>query len=400
MSVKNIEEQLQDTNLTLPEDWKNFEVQCQYIETDSRAFARRAFSYLNGKGKKPQSKYHLLRNAVNIVRMDKDTSDEEEVSMERKVAIAENNECFPLEENSQLLKYPGTFTNIATFNSMTDEEVEIATKWQNQYFHYEPIHVGTFFLFRDLVREFEGSKMILSDKLLEELAGLLQTLFQGMKQYAESCKEAYGRWHKKHYTSDKVKWSDDAYVAGLLHLYKKFGGKESIPSTLLGYVEDFIEFFDSDLLEGAENNPEEFLKYEEVVRKPNPMVKLNPLQRSSNKVVSIDDRMNGLIKTKAWKNTMKNWKEQNFEFDMSRMPKVSMVKLGDIEIDCDIQRDLDEKHCSKIADPKRFDPALMQVLQCIKTEDGKFISTDGQHTATVIAGIFYSLSQKTKLEVK
>ena len=195
----NTERQLQDMNLTLPEDWKNFEVQCQYIETDSRAFARRAFSYLNGKGKKPQSKYHLLRNAVNIVRIDKDTTDEEEVAIERKVAIAENNECFPVEENSQLLKYPGVFTNIATFNSMTDEEVGIATSWQNKYFHYEPIHVGTFFMFKNLVREFEGSKVILSDKLLEELAGLLQTLFQGMKQYSESCKEAYGRWHKKHY---------------------------------------------------------------------------------------------------------------------------------------------------------------------------------------------------------
>ena len=397
----NIEKQLQDMNLTLPEDWKNFEVQVQYIETDSLAFARRAFSYLNGKGKKPQSKYHLLRNAVNIIRLDGDTSDDNEVAIEKKVAIAENNECFPVEENSQLLKYPGTFTNIATFNSMTDHEVKIATSWQNKYFHYEPIHVGTFFLFKDLVREFEGSKMILSDKLLEELAGLLQSLFQGMKQYAESCKEAYGRWHQIHYSTDKVKWSDEAYVSGLLHLYKKFGGKETIPMTLLDNVQDFIKFFDSDLLEGAEHNPEEFLKYEEVIKKPNPMVKINPLKRASNKVVSIEDRMEGLIKTKAWKNTMKAWKEKDFQFDMSRMPKVSMVKLGDIEIDCDIQRDLDEKHCAKIADPKRFDPALMQVLQCIKTKkDGRFISTDGQHTATVLAGIFYSLSQKTKLEVK
>jgi hypothetical protein len=400
MSVDKIEKKLDSIDLKLPENWKNFEVQCQYIETDSWAFARRAFSYLNGKGKKPQSKYHLLRNAVNIVRIDKDTTDEEEVAIEKKVAIAENNQCFPVEENSQLLKYPGVFTNIATFNQMTDEEVEIATSWQNKYFHYEPIHVGTFFVFKNLVREFEGSKMILSDKLLEELAGLLQTLFQGMKQYSESCKEAYNLWYKNRFRSEKLKWNDDAYVAGLLHLYQKFGGKESIPPSLLGFVEDFINFFDDDLLELADNNPEEFLKYEEVTRKPNPMVKINPLKRASNKVVSIEDRMNGLVKTKAWQNTMKAWKKENKVFNMDRRPKVSMVKLGDIVIDCNIQRELDEKHCAKIADPKRFDPALMQVLQCIKTTDGKFISTDGQHTATVLAGIFYSLSEKTKLEVK
>ena len=34
-----------------------------------------------------------------------------------------------------------------------------------------------------------------------------------------------------------------------------------------------------------------------------------------------------------------------------------------------------------------FDPALLQCLQCIKRNDGQFVSIDGQHTGSVIAGL-------------
>ena len=116
-------------------DWKTFEFPVQFIETDDLAFARRAFQTLNGKGKKKQSAYQSLRNDVFIVRID-NQGDEEEIATENQVAIAERNECYPVEENSDLLKYPGTFTNIATFKTMTDDETEMACSWHNKYFHY------------------------------------------------------------------------------------------------------------------------------------------------------------------------------------------------------------------------------------------------------------------------
>jgi len=138
-----------------------------------------------------------------------------------------------------------------------------------------------------------------------------------------------------------------------------------------------------------------------VPKKPNPMVKINPLKRGSGKVISLSDRVESLEKNRFWKKAMNKWDEDGFEFDITRMPKVAMVKLGDILIDKDIQRELDEKHCSKIVDPIKFDPALLQTLQCVKRSDGKFVSTDGQHTATVIAAVInHTNKDKVRLTVK
>ena len=228
-------------------DWKTFEFNVQYIETDDLAFARRAFATLNGKGKKKQSAYQLLRNDVYIIRIDGNTSDEDEVAIEKKVSIAEANECFPVEEDSPLCRYPGTFTNIATFKTMTNDEIELATKWHNKYFHREPVHVCLFFMFKDIFREFNSAKLPITEKLQEELAWLIQNLFVNPAEYSTSAKEAYNRWHMKRY-GYLGSWNDDAYACGLLHLYKRFKGQERLPLTLLDRFDDLIDFFDQDLL--------------------------------------------------------------------------------------------------------------------------------------------------------
>ena len=130
------------------------------------------------------------------------------------------------------------------------------------------------------------------------------------------------------------------------------------------------------------------LTYESVVKKPNPMVKINPLKRGSGKTVSLQDRVDTLNKSAAWKKTTKLWAAMNKEFDLTRLPKVSMEPLGVLDIDEDIQRQLDEKHCANtIANPLVFDPALLQPVVCIKTSDGRYISIDTQHTVSTIAGL-------------
>ena len=228
-------------------NWQDFEFPLQYIETDDLAFARRAFHITNGKGTKKQSAYQSLRNDVFIVRIDGDTSEEQEVSAERQVSIAERHECFPVEENSQLLKYPGTFTNIATFKTLTDQETELACAWHNEYFHYENIHTALFFIFRDLNREFQSAKMTITKQLQFELAGIIQNLFGNLSQFAESTKEAHRRWGEKRY-GYQPKWDDDAYMCGLIGLYKKFGGPESVPPSILDRMDDLVDFYDDDIL--------------------------------------------------------------------------------------------------------------------------------------------------------
>ena len=239
-------------------DWKEFKFPFQYIETDNLAFARRAFGILNGKGKKRQSQYQQLRNAVYIVRIDQDRTDEEEVSLEEKVAVVESLNCFPVEEDSALLKYPGTFSNIATFKTLSKDELNVACAWHDKYFHCEGVHANLFFIFRDMCRGFKAAKFPITPKLEEELAALIQSLFVNLSQYSESVKEAYSRWHVKRY-NHKGDWHDDAYACALLQLYKRFGGQESIPLALLDRFDDLVDFFDQDLLDLAEVKDKEYV---------------------------------------------------------------------------------------------------------------------------------------------
>lgn len=228
-------------------DWREFEFPFQWIETDNLAFARRAFSILNGKGKKKQSAYQQLRNSVFIVRIDNDCTDEEDVDLEKKVSVAEKYNCFPVEVDSPLLKYPGTFSNIATFKTLDEHELEMACKWHNQYFHYEGVHVSLFFIFRDLLRGFASAKLTVTPTLQEELAALVQNLFGNLSQYQESVTEAYRKWSVKRW-GYQVAWNDDAYASALLQLYKKFGGTEPIALAIADQFDDLIEFFDADIL--------------------------------------------------------------------------------------------------------------------------------------------------------
>jgi hypothetical protein len=232
-------------------DWRQFEFPVQYIETDNLAFARKAFSVLNGKGKKKQSAYQQLRNAVFVVRIDKDKTDTEDVDLEKKVSIAENYECFPVDTDSDLAKYPGTFTNIATFKTLTNDELEVACGWHNKYFHYENVHVSLFFVFRDLCRQFGSAKIKLTPKFQEELAALVQSCFGNLSQFQESVTEAHRRWTVQRY-GYQAAWDDDAYACALIQLYQHFGGKEKVAPTLLDHFDGLIEFFDEDILNLAE----------------------------------------------------------------------------------------------------------------------------------------------------
>jgi hypothetical protein len=231
-------------------DWREFEYPFTYIETDNLAYARRAFGILNGKGKKKQSAYQQLRNSVYIIRIDKDTTDPDDVLIESKVAVAEKHNCFPVELDSDLNHYPGTFTNIATFKTLACIELEVACSWHNKYFHYEPVHVSLFFIFRDLIRQFASAKMKISSNLLNELAALVQNCFGNLSQYQESVTEAHRQWTEKRY-GYQANWDDDAYACALFQLYQHFGGKEKIPPTLLDRFDGLIDFFDQDILDMA-----------------------------------------------------------------------------------------------------------------------------------------------------
>jgi hypothetical protein len=192
-----------------------------------------------------------LRTSVYVVRIDKDTTDAEDVEIERKVAVAESHNCFPIEEGSNLSKHPGTFSNISTFKSLSDDELDIACTWHNKYFHYESVHVSLFFIFREMCRQFKSAKLKITPQLQEELAALVQNLFGNLSQFQESVTEAHRRWTEKRY-GYQANWDDDAYACALVQLYQYFGGKERVAPSLTDQFDGLIEFFDEDLLVLAE----------------------------------------------------------------------------------------------------------------------------------------------------
>ena len=303
--------------------------------------------------------------------------------IERKVSIAEKHDCYPVEKDSTLAQYNGTFTNIATFRTLSESELEITCDWHNTYFHYSPMHVSCYFMFRDIIRTFGGFKKELTPKLLEDIAAMVQGLFGDLPQYQKNVAEAYRRFHKQRYGIDG-KWNDEAYAVAMLLLYKRFGGKEEVPQILLDRFEDLDNYFDSSILAMGKGFNFQYL---DVPRRPNPMRNINELQGGTKSVVTLQDRVDQLAKSHKWKKAVQVLQESDWQFDILRLPKVEMIQLGDILLDEDIQRVLDAVHCAGIIDPKTFDPALLTVLQCIKTSTGKFISIDGQHTASVLAGM-------------
>jgi len=228
------------------DSWRDFEVNVLYVETDDLAFARKAFGILNGKGKKRQSAYSDLRTSVYVVRIDKNTDDEQDVAIERKVAIAEKYDCYPVEEKSSLNKHPGTFTNVGIFQARSDEVIEEACKWHNTYFHQDSIHVSLFFMFDELAK----NKAKLTDKFLRELAGLIQNVFVDLDGYAEAVKEAFRKFTKKQY-GEEMNWRDDAYIVGLLQLYKELGGTARVPQLLLDTYSDLHLYFADEIVEYA-----------------------------------------------------------------------------------------------------------------------------------------------------
>lgn len=231
-------------------DWRDFEVPVLYVETDNKAFARRAFSILNGKGKKKQSRYQELRNAIFCVRLDGDTSDPDEVFKEKKVSIAEKHDCYPVEVGTNPL--PGTFTHIISFNSLDLETTEIVCNWHNTYFHTEPVDSSVFVMFRDMVKEFKAAKIDFSEQLMLELAGMIQSIFANPAEYKATVERAHNSWGKAVYGYD-IPWSDDAEACMLLQLYKRLGGTENVPRTMLdrysasGNNPGIIDFIDEDI---------------------------------------------------------------------------------------------------------------------------------------------------------
>lgn len=113
-------------------------------------------------------------------------------------------------------------------------------------------------------------------------------------------------------------------------------------------------------------------------------------KKNEYKSVSIADRLAQLEdpKNTKWHNVVKKWKDdiKNGKTKPNRNGRVkfAMVKVKDLTIDDDIQRDMDPDWVAGIANPNTFQVDYMSMIQCIydpKTK--KFISINAQHTVVL-----------------
>lgn len=227
-------------------DWREVEMPVLYIETTNKAFARKAFALINGKGKKKISAWYEHRTKVLSARIDKSTDDDDREAL-RKQEICEKYHCYPVDKESAFVGLPGTFTHMQALN-MDNAILEMACKFHNDYFHYDEINGSLWFMMTDLYKAFNAAHIKITDRFLGELAGILQGYFAGLAQFHDAVHRAHRKWGIYTYGYE-VDWQDDAIAAVLVLLYQKLGGKQQIPQPLLDRFAKILDFLDEDIKE-------------------------------------------------------------------------------------------------------------------------------------------------------
>jgi hypothetical protein len=225
-------------------DWREVEMPVLYMETNSKAFARKAFALINGKGKKKISAWYEHRTKVMSARIDQSNDDDDQEAL-TKQEICEKYDCYPVDKESDFIGLPGTFTHMQAL-SLDNEILEMACKFHNDYFHYDEINGSLWFMMEDLFKAFKAAKIKITDKFLGELAGILQGYFAGLAGFHEAVHHAHRQWGEHTYGYE-VSWQDEAIAAVLVLLYQRLGGTQRIPKPLLDRFEKILDFVADDI---------------------------------------------------------------------------------------------------------------------------------------------------------
>jgi hypothetical protein len=101
-------------------------------------------------------------------------------------------------------------------------------------------------MIEDLYKAFDAAKIKITDKFLNELAGILQGYFAGIAQFHEAVHRAHSKWGEYTYGYE-VGWQDEAIAAVLVLSYQKLGGTQRIPQPLLDRFAKILDFIDDDI---------------------------------------------------------------------------------------------------------------------------------------------------------
>jgi len=120
-------------------------------------------------------------------------------------------------------------------------------------------------------------------------------------------------------------------------------------------------------------------------------------KKGEYKSCTVADRLEQLFdpKNTKWHNTIAKWKA-DIEAGRRKKPnrkkrgKLVMVKVKDIVIDDDIQRDMDPDWVATIANPNEFEEEFMSPIYCMyDPKKKKYISINAQHTIVLETALAY-----------
>ena len=229
-------------------DWQEVEVPVAYIETADRSFARNAFALINGRGKKKISNWYQHRTRVQSVRIDGSKLDEN-VEAEAKQSICEKYDCYPVDKDSDLAVLPGTFTHMEALK-LDDAALELCCDWHNRYFHYFTIDGCVWFLIPQIATALKHARVKFSKDLQEEMAGIVQGVFGGPRQFHSAVKKAYPSWYRNHFDlpdEHTVEWDNHALGTAMVQLYMRLGGNITMPRPIAERFVGLSDWFDDDV---------------------------------------------------------------------------------------------------------------------------------------------------------
>tara|TARA_R110000764_G_C10992102_1_gene381336 strand:+ start:52 stop:1272 length:1221 start_codon:yes stop_codon:yes gene_type:complete len=226
-----------DENGERYENWEDYEIEMWGAEASTFADARQQFQVSNGLGKKAQSKYMQLKNAVKTVRVDKVTDNLEYVDLTKRLSICESFGCLPLSDKFRNKKFSNCFSHIDGFwNTKSHKAVELACQYQSKYFYNDEFHSSVWSVWRDIESHFSNANLVVSDKLMEELAALVQDVFTTQYAFMQAIDEAYLKWNQACEIEAKTH-SEKSLAIALIQMYKFCGGAEQVPKSMLsGFV--------------------------------------------------------------------------------------------------------------------------------------------------------------------
>jgi hypothetical protein len=234
-----------DENGNKYDNWQDYKYQMWGRESDSFADCRIQFQVSNGDGKKAQTAYMKIKNQIKTVRIDKDTSNKLHVEITKKLGVAESYGCYPLSDAFANTGFPNCFSHINGFAKSPIEAIELACKYQSTYFYNDELNSVVWSFWRQIQSEFSLYNIQITDKLMYELASLVQRVFKTNYAFKEAIDAAFKEWNAARGVVTNKKREEAAYGPALIQMYKSCGGTEQIPRSMLQ------EYVSTDILQSV-----------------------------------------------------------------------------------------------------------------------------------------------------